>query len=411
MSRKQPVFRVGLCSVHICHAVAGNEGVSAGFERESSRAKSIGMIPPALLHVFPTLDVGGQQTRFATIANRLGPKFRHRLISLNGGVGALSLLDPVLDAHLIPNPLQTRGRLGQFHWMARLLETLKPDVLITYNWGAIEWAILNRLCAGLKHIHLEDGFGPDEADRQIWRRLMTRRFTLRRSTLVVPSRQLVKIATCQWGLDPERVVYIPNGIDPTRFDRVSPENAAPLFERREGECVIGSFSPLRPEKNLGRLLHAFASIQAPSRAVRLVVCGDGPELAPLQELAKRLRVDDTVTFTGHVARPEAVMGAFDVFAITSDTEQMPYAVLEAMSARLPIVATAVGDIPIMVAEENRPLIVPRDCCGALAAVLRKVCADRGLSKKIGLANRTRVEREFGIAQMTEAFHRLLDGNA
>jgi hypothetical protein len=85
--------------------------------------------------------------------------------------------------------------------------------------------------------------------------------------------------------------------------------------------VIGSFSPLRREKNIERLIRVFAQLSSRSAPVRLVICGDGPERAQLSDLANHLNLTDRVTFTGHVSRPELVMGAFDVFAITSGTEK------------------------------------------------------------------------------------------
>jgi glycosyltransferase involved in cell wall biosynthesis len=364
------------------------------------------LMPPTLLHVFPTLAIGGQQTRFATFANRLGPGYRHQLISLDGRDAAVGLLDPALDFTLLPKPAQPGTLLRDLRAVTGVSASIGHDVLLTYNWGSIEWAIVNRLHFHRPHIHLEDGFGPDEADRQKRRRILTRRLFLKRSMVVVPSRKLAGIAQNSWHLDPQRVHYIPNGIDPTRFDRI-PISGEPFFHRRHGECVIGALSPLRQEKNLGRLLQAFGEMTEPGPPIRLVICGDGPERAALSELASRLNAADKVTFTGHVPRPETVMGAFDLFAMTSDTEQMPYAVLEAMSARLPIVSTAVGDIATMVAAENRPFIVPRDLPGHLASALNRLCGDKTLRRQIGQANRARVEQAFGIASMTDAFSRVL----
>jgi glycosyltransferase involved in cell wall biosynthesis len=364
------------------------------------------MATPLLLHVFSSFAIGGQQTRFATIANCLGRAFRHRLISLDGRDEAVTLLSPDLDVAVLPAPARSANPVRQLRAIARSGSAILPDLLITYNWGAIEWAIFNRLRYRRPHIHLEDGFGPDEADRQKRRRVLARRVALRRSTVVVPSRNLAEIARTQWGLNPSRVIYIPNGIDPGRFDRI-PNQGEPHRDREDGECVIGSFSPLRREKNIERLIRAFAELSLFSPSVRLVICGDGPERAPLIDLASRLSVMDRVTFTGHVSRPELAMAGFDLFAITSDTEQMPYAVLEAMSARLPVVATAVGDIPIIVAEQNRPFIVERDAPGCLASALEQLCRDATLRQRIGSANREKVEAEFGIEPMVEAFRRLL----
>ena len=251
---------------------------------------------PLLLHVFPSLAVGGQQTRFATIANHLGAAYRHRLISLDGQSQTRALLDPSLDYTLVTAPSYAANPIKRFWRIAAAEAWIGADLVVTYSWGAIEWAIVNRLRFGRPHIHLEDGFGPDEAQSQKKRRVLTRRFTLSKSTVIVPSRNLAEIALRDWILDPDRVVYIPNGIDPLRFDGI-PADATPFFERRVGECVIGSFSPLRPEKNIGRLLSAFAEVAAiASRPIRLVICGDGPERPGLEELAVRLGIADSNYF-------------------------------------------------------------------------------------------------------------------
>jgi L-malate glycosyltransferase len=366
-------------------------------------------MPPVLLHIFPSLQIGGQQARFAVIANRLGSAFRHRLVSLDGRDAAIGLLDPGLDHVLLPAPAQSTNPIERLRGIIAVNADAGADVLITYNWGTIEWAIVNRIYYRRPHIHLEDGFGPDESYRQKRRRVLTRRLALAGSTVVVPSRNLAKIACADWRLEPKRVVYIPNGIDPLRFDGL-PTSGLPYFDRRAGECVIGSFSPLRREKNLGRLLEAFAAVVATSsRPLRLVICGDGPERPRLGELARRLGIADRVTFTGHVPVPEAVMGAFDLFAMSSDTEQMPYAVIEAMAARLPVVATAVGDIATMVGKQNQPFIVPREDRRRLIAALDQLCGDQGLRHRLGQDNRARVEQSFRIPSMACAFHRTLIG--
>jgi glycosyltransferase involved in cell wall biosynthesis len=365
------------------------------------------MMKPILLHVFPSLAVGGQQTRFAIIANRLGKEFRHRLVSLDGQEAAVGLLDPGLDYALLPVRADAANPIERLRRIVKINAAAGADVLITYNWGAIEWAIVNRIFFRKPHIHLEDGFGADEAERQKLRRVVTRRLVLSQSTVVVPSRNLQLIARSHWRLTPQRVIYIPNGIDPDRFDDI-PTSGEPFFQRRTEECVIGSFSPLRREKNIERLLAAFAEvIKVWSRPTRLVICGDGPERARLDELSRRLGVADQVTFAGHVPKAEAVMGAFDLLAMTSNTEQMPYTVLEGMAARLPVLATAVGDIAIMVSEENRPYIVPRDDQSRLVAALTRLCGDEGLRRRLGETNRVRVKQAFRIAPMADRFHQIL----
>ncbi len=361
-------------------------------------------MPPdgtTLLHVFPSFAVGGQQTRFATIAGRLGARYRHVVVSLDGRDAARALVPASvclrMQAVADVNGLHRLGR------QAAAIRAARPDLLVTYNWGSVEWAIANRLLVRLPHVHLEDGFGPDEADRQLRRRVLARRGALGRSMVVVPSRTLAAIATGVWHLAPERVAYVPNGIDADRFE--PPPDTSAWFARGDAECVIGALAPLRREKNVGRLIRAFARLAG---RPLLVIGGDGPEAAELRALAAGLGLGERVVFTGHVPAPELIMGGFDVFAMSSDTEQMPYAVLEAMCAGLPVVATDVGDIAAMVHADNRPFVVPRDEPDRLVAALAALTADAALRRRLGVGNRAEVRARFTIDRMVSAFARILD---
>jgi glycosyltransferase involved in cell wall biosynthesis len=355
-----------------------------------------------LLHVFPSFAIGGQQTRFATIAGRLETPYRHVVVSLDGRDMARALVPPSVNLNLRPPPSDAPGPL-RLVAIAGAIRAVRPDALVTYNWGSIEWAAANRLLVGRPHVHLEDGFGPDEADRQHGRRVLARRLVLRRSTVVVPSRVLARIAVGAWRLAERRVRYVPNGIDAARFDAVP--DVSRFFDRGSASFVLGAVAPLRAEKNLGRLLRAFARVGG---GALLVIGGDGPEAGRLRALAAELGLGERVVFTGHVPAPELIMGGFDAFAITSDTEQMPYAVLEAMCAGLPVIGTDVGDIASMVHAENRPFIVPRDAPERLALAIEALRAAPDLRRAVGAANRAEVRARFGIGQMSTAFAAILD---
>jgi glycosyltransferase involved in cell wall biosynthesis len=269
-------------------------------------------------------------------------------------------------------------------WHAqRQLRSSRPDLLLTYNWGAIEWALANRLSRRIPHLHLEDGFGPDEANGvQLRRRIWGRRLALGSDTrIVVPSETLRAIAQSRWKFAGQRISYIPNGIDVRRYAPAGPAEAA-----ERAPPVIGTVGALRPEKNIGRLLRAFAIVmqQVP---VRLVVAGDGPDRPRLQELAVKLRVDHAVSFLGHQPNPDRLLPHLDLFALSSDTEQMPYSILEAMACGLPIAATDVGDVARMVVRENRPFIVPPGDDASLAKAMLALIRDPAARRSIGGANR------------------------
>jgi glycosyltransferase involved in cell wall biosynthesis len=353
---------------------------------------------PLLLHVFSTFAPGGPQVRFAAIANHFGGRWRHAVVAMDGNTGCRERLDLGLNISFPALGAVKGDTLGNLRRFRAALRELRPAALVTSNWGSIEWAMANALPL-VRHVHLEDGFGPEERDRQLPRRVWTRRVLLRRSTVVVPSRVLERIATEVWRLPRERLRYVPNGIDLARLGIGAPaENAVP---------VVGTVTALRAEKNLARLVRAFRRVVDVMPAM-LVLVGDGPELPMLQTLVAELGLGGAVRFTGHVAQPQALYAGFDVFALSSDTEQMPLSVLEAMAARLPVAATDVGDVRGMLAEANGRFVVPRDDA-ALAEALSGLLRDPARRRAIGADNRAKAERDYDQATMFAAWAALFDG--
>lgn len=360
---------------------------------------------PLLLHVFSTFAMGGPQRRFVQVANAFGPRYRHAIVAMDGNTAATASLDADVPVEILPVPVEKAGglSLGNMRRIAGAIRRQQPDLLLSYNWGAIEWALVNRLLRAAPQLHCEDGFGPEEAGgRQITRRVWTRRLAIGgRCELVVPSRTLEAIARDLWRIPPNRCHFIPNGIELDRF-----AHAEPLPTPFEPErIVIGTLGMLRAEKNIGRLLRAFVTLG--DLPVGLAIAGDGPAAHGLKQEALRLGLDDRVAFLGHTDRPERAQAAFDIFALSSDTEQMPYSVIEAMAASLPVIATDVGDVRQMLAPgvtEN--CVVDREDEAAFAARLRWLVTDPDAADRIGDANRAHVEKTYGIDRMLETYDRL-----
>ena len=365
------------------------------------------MAAPLLLHIYPTFAVGGAQVRFAAIANHFGRRWRHAIVAMDGNTACRERLDTTLDAHFPDIAMRKGDTLGNVRRFRTVLKEMRPQTLVTSNWGSIEWAMANALAPLATHVHVEDGFGPEERSRQIPRRVWTRRLVLRRCTTVLPSQTLLRIATNTWRLPPARLHYVPNGIDLDRFSAVrSDPEAKPLGGFPAGP-VIGTVAALRPEKNIARLLRAF-HLAAGDRPGRLVIVGDGAERPALEALARDLGITQRVTFTGHQANPAATLAQWDIFALSSDTEQMPLSLLEAMASGLAVASTDVGDVRAMLPADSRAYAVGGDDA-ALAASLRALMADPGLCRTLGRSNRIKVAQDHGQARMFAAYADLFDG--
>lgn len=357
-----------------------------------------------LFHLFPTFAVGGSQVRLAQIANHFAERYRHTIFATDGVYDALSLIGGhVPMVRLEASIDKTRG-LRNVPLYRRLIREVRPDVVVTHNWGTIEWAFATRFTPGVRHVHIEDGFGPDEANRQLPRRVLFRRIALAgaRTTVVVPSHVLYDIATRVWRLPASKVQLVANGIDLTRFANADVGAARALAHKQDGEVLIGTVATLRPEKNLGLLIRAFAALPRELRA-RLFIVGAGRELDGLKSAAREAGVEDRVVFFGHTPNPERIMRAFDVFAMSSDTEQMPIGLLEAMACGLPVAATRVGDIAKMVASGNEGYLATAGSVDELAGALRRLVTDAGLRVRLGAENLAKVASQYDQRLMFERY--------
>jgi L-malate glycosyltransferase len=362
--------------------------------------------PPHLVHIFPAYNIRGPQVRTAGLINHFGMRYRHTIVTLDRETSARGLIAPDLDVGMVGPPRTSLPlRRAQFR---RWLQQLQPDLLLTYDWGGMEAALANLWLPLAPQIHHEDGFGDDERHDQSVSRRWARRLVLpQMGRVVVPSRTLEATARTSWHVPVERLRHIPNGTDLARYDQPAEPDALPGLRRLPGELVVGAAGALYRVKNLERLVRAFAT--APNRHVaRLVIVGDGPQRGDLIEEIVRHELEAKTLLPGQLDRPHRYLRHFDVFAISSDTEQMPLSVVEAMAAGLPVIGTDVGDIRQMVSEPNRDFIVDRNNEAALAAKLDALLRDGQLRTRLGRANRAKAQAEFTFERMAESYASLYE---
>lgn len=364
--------------------------------------------PLRILHCHSTFAAGGKEVRSVALMNAFGDAAEHTVVSAEPeAMAARALLAPGIGVRFPADFPSLTGKPTPWR-LVTLAQAMKPfDLVCTYNWGAMDAAMAHGVFAaslGLPPlIHHEDGFNDDEAERLKPARNWYRWAALRNvSHLVVPSRQLETIALTVWQQPRQKVVRVANGIDTAAFAR-APDPAALRTIKRPGERWVGTLAGLRAVKQLPLLVEA---MQALPDDWHLVIAGEGPERETILARAAALELSHRVHLVGAIAEPARIIGLFDIFALSSRSEQFPLSVAEAMAAGLPIAAPDVGDIRQMVAAPNRRYIAVPGDAAALGQMLAELAADDALRSAIGAANRACALAEYSAQDMIERYRTL-----
>ena len=196
------------------------------------------------------------------------------------------------------------------------------------------------------------------------------------------------------GVRGRKIVVVPNGIDGTAFDDREP--------RRVLRRVI-TVANLRREKGHDVLIDAAAIVLRRFPDATFECVGDGPERAALAARADAAAISYAFSFAGYVHDVPARLAAADVFVLPSRSEAFPNAVLEAMAAGMPVVASAVGGVPELVDDGRTGLLAVADDPPALADRLCHVMADAGLGARLGAAARREALGRYSFDRMVGSF--------
>lgn len=357
---------------------------------------------PHILHVHGSFNLGGKEARAVQLMNIWGDKARHSIVSADPeAIGARAAIDPGVAVDFPDGP-SFAGKPGLARYKVITAFLKRFDLILTYNWGSMDAVMAHRLAgasAGLPPlIHHEDGFNADEAVRLKTKRNLFRRLALQRAHgMVVPSVRLETIARQVWKQPAPKVHLIRNGIDVARYAPSPAPDAIPGLRRSPGKLLVGTLAGLRPVKNIPRLVRAVA---AHKDRLQLVVVGEGAEHDAILAEAARQGMGD-IHMAGFMDQPWRFVGLFDIFALSSDSEQFPISLVEAMAAGVPVASMDVGDVANMVATANQPYVVADEA--GLADALGALAADADLRATLGTANRDRATRDYAEKTMVAAY--------
>jgi glycosyltransferase involved in cell wall biosynthesis len=273
----------------------------------------------------------------------------------------------------------------------RRLHRADFDLVVGFDWDGC-W---HRPEGGPPYVVSVKGVLADEAgyERGMARTSLRLQAALERRNLrhaarvVTSSRYSRNRAVDAYGLEPERVVTVPEGIDLGAWSGLP-------ASRNGGPPTVLSVAHQYPRKNTKTLLAAFPQVRRRVPGARLRIVGGGPELPALKRQAEELALDGAVTFLGPVARDADVRAEYaraDVFCLPSRQEGFGIAFLEAMAAGLPVVAGAAGAVPEVVPHGHAGFLVDPDDADALADALAALLDGKGLRRRMGAAGRAHAE--------------------
>ena len=217
------------------------------------------------------------------------------------------------------------------------------------------------------------------------------------------------------GISPARIAIVPNGLDVAAFDAAARALATPAPLGDGGSPTVLTIARMTyPAKGHDDLLHAAALVRRRAD-VRFVLVGDGPRETEVRRLARELGLADHVVFLGRRADVPALLQRADVVCHPSRKEGLPNAVMEAMAAARPIVATTAGGTPELVQDGIHGLLVPPQRPAELAEKILTLVNDRARGHALGAAARLRIERCFSvealIGRVDSLYRSLLPGRA
>ena len=328
------------------------------------------------------------------------------LLERTEGVEVLAELAEAVGAQVelvAPLPLGAAGarRMPAF---ARFLRARRPDVFHAHlSWPlaakyGLAAAALARVPAVVATVQLVPEMTLDRSNRiqlGILDRGVGRYIAVSRDV----KERLVRLGRPAGKID---VIY--NAVEPERFEVAAPAGLRADLAVDPERCVVLTVARLHDQKGHRFLLEAALET---GDAVFLFA-GDGPERPVLEQRARELGVADRIRFLGEREDVPQLLAISDLFALPSLYEGSPLALLEAMAARRPVIASAIGGASELIEDGVDGLLVPAGDAPALAARLRRLCADPGLRSSLAERGRRRVEREFTAAATTARVTRVYE---
>ncbi len=359
--------------------------------------------PIRVLQLIAGCQVGGLEVVALSLVSKLRDEFDFSVVCYDDE-GPLKPRYEELGVDVSLVPRRPGVDLRYPFQLARHIRRTGADVLHAHNNTALFYGALAALLSGGRRVVFT---AHDRALPKLPLRVMQRilgKITTRAVAVSDAGRE--RLLTCD-GFTPDRVTVVHNGADEEAFtdlpDREASRRALGVPVDAE---VCGTVARMHPEKNVALLVRAFVRVANERPTAVLVIAGDGPERPRCEKIARDGGVSDRVYFLGTRSDVTRVLAALDVFVLSSNTEGLPLAVVEAMGAERPVVATDVGAVNELVSEgENGALVQPHDEEG-LAKNVAALLANPDRARAMGVRGREIFRSAFTLQRMADQYGRV-----
>ena len=359
-----------------------------------------------ILQLTTHLETGGIGTYVVTLTRALRGR-GHRVFVASGGGRLAAAVDAADAPHWLVD-LRTKMECHPKVWLAARalaarIAQAPVDVIHAHTRVAQVAAALVSRRTGIPYVTTCHGFYRRRLSRRLWP-------CWGRLTVAI-SRPVEAHLLQDFRLLPSRVRLIPTGLDPARAARIITAEEQEAWRRRleaaPGDRCVAVMTRLVPSKGVDDFLRALAQAARLVPDVRGVVIGDGADRPRLERLAQRLGLQRRVRFVGTVDDPAPLLRLCTAFVFpATGLEGLGLALLEAMAAGLPVVATKVGGVMDIVEHGYSGFLVPPGDVAALAERICQLVEDRALAARMGTAARGLVADRFSIERMAEAMETL-----
>lgn len=369
---------------------------------------------PKVLHIIPQLELlGGAERQLVYLVQALSGHYVFHVVFYHedefSHIEALWELGIPVD--LIPRTPGWRGKLSFARELTQRVRDIAPDILqlwllSAHGWGSVAYWLSGRRCPLV--VAVRNAVPRRRLMALVYRVLMTY------TDVITCNTRRTRQDLLAHGVCAQNVVYIPNGIDAGVYDL----SACPKRLKRDwgmppGKTVIGTVGRVVAQKNPMMFVDMACELARSHADVHFVMVGDGDLRRQVEDAIARYGLQAVFTLVPTQHDIAAWLNVFDVFVLASAWEGLPNAVMEAMCARVPVVATAVGGVPELLSHgESGWLVEPDDTTGLVRRVA-SLLADRPAREALGQRGRQAIETHYALDRMAETtakvYHNLLSG--